>query len=511
MKLSNLFKREDNHMEKKIISGYPLIINYLGIFAILVGIINMIPLVLIAFRTSEIANAHLFLIPGIASMLIGFIIVLLFKGREKGKLERHQDAILVVSIWIMAILISSIPFLLTGNYTFTQSVFEATSGYSTTGLTVTDVESAPDSLLLFRSLLQFFGGIGLVLVLTSAVSDKFGMRLYSAEGHSDKLMPNLIRSARMILSIYIGYIIIGSIFYIIFGMEPFDAINHSISAVATGGFSTKALSIGHYNSLAIEITTIVLMILGGTNFFVHLMLLRGKLKNVIAHVEIKLLGIMILITLPLFTINLLSVYNGDLGQSLRVGIFQFFSAVTGTGYQTVDTFVGPNVPVLFFFGLIIFMVLGAGMGSTAGGMKQYRVALAFKSLYWNMKEQLSHKKTTRTHFINKIGTRTIVEKEDIIQNHSFIMIYMIVLLIGTIIYTGYGHSLSLSLFEFSSALGTVGLSVGLTSISTPPLLLWTSIFGMFLGRLEFYVIFIAITKVTMDIKRGKQPFKRAEA
>jgi len=490
-----------NKMEKRVTSGYPLIINYLGIFAFLIGFINLLPLILLIFIPEELEFSHYFLIPGLTSIMVGSFIIFLFRGREKGKLERHQDAVLVVAIWLLAILISSVPFILSGTYNFTQSIFEVTSGFSTTGLTVVNVESVPKLFLLFRSLLQFFGGVGLVLVLTSAISDKFGMRLYSAEGHSDKLMPNLIKSGRTILSIYIGYIAIGSLFYVLFGMAPFDAINHSICAVATGGFSTQSGSIGAYNSVPIEITTMVLMILGGTNFFVHLMLIKGKMKNVFNHVEIKLLGILLVIFIPLMTINVLSFYDGRFFYSLRISSFQFISAITGTGYQTVPSFL--TLPSFFILAIIIPMVLGAGMGSTAGGMKQYRVALAFKSMYWNIKDQLTHKKTIRTHFINKLGAKTIVDKDDIIQNHSFLMIYLIVLILGTLVFSSYGYSIRDSLFEFASALGTVGLSVGITGYTAHPIILWTSTVGMFLGRLEFYVVFVAIAKITQDISKKK--------
>jgi len=487
--------------QKKITSGYPLIINYLGIFMVLIGIINLLPLFLLIFHPTESIYAFDFIIPGFASIILGLLIGFLFRGREKGRLERHQDAVLVVSIWILAILVSSIPFLLSGQYSFTQSIFEVTSGYSTTGLTVVDVEQSSSMILVFRSLLQFFGGVGLVLVLTSAISDKFGMRLYSAEGHSDKLVPNLIRSGRTILSIYIGYIIIGMTFYIIFGMEPFDAFNHAIAAVATGGFSTKAASIGFYNHLGIEITTMVLMLLGGTNFFVHLMLIRGKLKNVFKHVETKLLGILLLIFIPFLVLNLVQFYTDSFWTALRVSSFQFISAVTGTGYQTVHSFI--NLPSFFNLSLILVMVLGAGMGSTAGGMKQYRVALAFKSMYWNIKDQLSHKKTIRTHFINKLGTKTVVDKDDIVHNQSFLMVYIIVLLIGTFIFAAHGNSIFESLFEFASALGTVGLSVGITGYHASNSILWTAILGMFFGRLEFYVIFVAIAKISLDFSKRK--------
>jgi trk system potassium uptake protein TrkH len=191
-------------------------------------------------------------------------------------------------------------------------------------------------------------------------------------------------------------------------------------------------------------------------------------------------------------------YNGDFFYTLRVASFQFISAVTGTGFQTIETFT--IMPPTFMSVLIIVMVLGAGMGSTAGGMKQYRVALAFKSLYWNIREQFGHKKTIRTYFINKIGTRTIINKEEVIQNYSFLMTYLLALFTGTLIFTGYGFTIKDALFEFASALGTVGLSVGITNYNANPGILWTATVGMFLGRLEFYVIFIAIAKIIFSLK-----------
>ncbi len=127
--------------------------------------------------------------------------------------------------------------------------------------------------------MQFFGGVGFVLVLTSAISDKLGMRLYQAEGHSDRLVPNLLKSGQIIMRIYVFYILLGIVFYVLFGMPLFDAINHSISAVVTGGFSTKSASIGFYQSLEIEIITIILMILGGTNFLFIYCYLEKNLKT----------------------------------------------------------------------------------------------------------------------------------------------------------------------------------------------------------------------------------------
>ena len=480
---------------KKLI-GFPLIFSYLTMFMIVIGVIMMMPLISLFFDISEWQMSLNFLIPGLILIITGLSFQKFFKKFEKSQLARHQDAVLVVATWVIAILLSTIPLLLLG-YSFTHAAFEITSGYSTTGLSVVDVTQAPKLLLLYRSFLQFFGGVGFVLVLTSAISDKLGMRLYQAEGHNDRLVPNLVKSGRIIMRIYVFYILLGIFFYVIFGMPLFDAINHSISAVATGGFSTKAASIGYYQSLEIEIITMILMILGGTNFFIHLLLFRRKFKDVFSHIELKVFGIIASVSILFGTLSVMNQMNLAFGESLRISSFQLISAITGTGYQNIDGFIA--LPSVLFFLIILTMILGAGTGSTAGGIKQYRIGLMAKAQYWQIKDMLSHKKTVRTKFINRLGKKMVIEQEDITQNYMFITTYIVVLLLGSFMIMLHGHSFENSLFEFASTIGTVGLSVGILNASAPNVLLWTGTFGMFLGRLEFYVIFIAISKVVLDI------------
>lgn len=480
---------------KKLI-GFPLIFSYLTMFMIVIGVIMMMPLISLFFDISEWQMSLNFLIPGLFLIITGLSFQKFFKKFEKSQLARHQDAVLVVATWVIAILLSTIPLLLLG-YSFTHAAFEITSGYSTTGLSVVDVTQAPKLLLLYRSFLQFFGGVGFVLVLTSAISDKLGMRLYQAEGHNDRLVPNLVKSGRIIMRIYVFYILLGIFFYVVFGMPLFDAINHSISAVATGGFSTKAASIGYYQSLEIEIITMILMILGGTNFFIHLLLFRRKFKDVFSHIELKVFGIIAFVSILFGTLSVMNQMNLAFGESLRISSFQLISAITGTGYQNIDGFIA--LPSVLFFLIILTMILGAGTGSTAGGIKQYRIGLMAKAQYWQIKDMLSHKKTVRTKFINRLGKKMVIEQEDITQNYMFITTYIVVLLLGSFMIMLHGHSFENSLFEFASTIGTVGLSVGILNASAPNVLLWTGTFGMFLGRLEFYVIFIAISKVVLDI------------
>lgn len=488
-------------MNHKTLKGYPLILSYLGMFSILIGAIILTPLLVIVFYHEEVDQIKYFLPVAIVLIFFGLLSRLIFRGYEKERLERHQDAILVVLLWIFAIFASAVPFILTGTYNLSQAVFETSSGYSTTGLTVVDVTQASKVFLFYRSILQLVGGAGLVLVLTAAISDKFGMRMYNAEGHGDKLVPNLIKSGRFIILIYLGYVTLGSILYIIFGMHPFDAINHSICAVATGGFSTKPENIGFYNSGAIEIVTIFLMFAGGTNFFVHLLIITGKWKNALKHIETKSFYIITVLAVIISSVSLIHYFNGNFFQALRIGAFHFISAVTGTGYQIIPSFT--ELPSFFFGLLIIGMILGAGVGSTCGGIKQYRVGLGIKSIYWSFSNKIAHKNVIKKHFINKLGNKMIVTDEDISNNYSFILVYLIFLMIGTLIFSLVSKaSMQNSLFEFASVLGTVGLSVGITGYHAHPIILWTSAAGMFLGRLEFYVFFIAIAKIIMDTKYG---------
>ncbi|MGA0351878.1 MAG: TrkH family potassium uptake protein [Acholeplasmataceae bacterium] len=486
----------------KSLDGYQLIAYYLTQFMFVVGVVLMVPAISLLFYPSEyIIFLKYFFPPAAILMLVGVFTYYYFKSYEKNKLARHQDAVLVVLIWIMSLILSGIPFLFMG-YSFTHAIFETTSGYSTTGLTIVDVTTAPKILLMFRSFMQFFGGVGFVLVLTSVISNQIGMRLYQAEGHNDQLVPNLLKSAKYIMRIYILYIVIGIIFYVIFGMPLYDAINHSISAVATGGFSVKAASIAAYQSVAIEVTTIVLMILGGTNFFVHyILLIKREFKSVFAHIELKVFAVIASTTIVFSLLSLMSYLDLGFGEALRQSSFQLISAITGTGYQTIPSFKG--LPSTMFFFIILTMILGAGMGSTAGGIKQYRIGLMAKSQYWQIQEMLSHKKTIRARMINRVGKKFNVEKEDMLQNYMFITTYIIVLLLGTVIIMAYNHSFEDALFEFASALGTVGLSVGIMNSSSPALILWTGTFGMFLGRLEFYVVFIATSKLILDVFKKK--------
>ncbi|HAQ56488.1 MAG TPA: potassium transporter [Acholeplasmatales bacterium] len=478
--------------ERKEVTGWRLILGYLGVTVEVVGAFCFVPLITLFFYPDEIGYAKDFIIPGALALTAGYMLSLFIKGNPVKRLEKHQDALLIVLAWIIMIVICAMPYLMSGDYNFIQSLFEATSGFTTTGLSVVDVASAPHIILLYRSLTLFIGGVGLVLVITSVLSDRYGMRLYSAEGHSDKLLPNLVKSARLILLIYLLYIVIGVIAYVIFGMPVFDAFNHSIAAVSTGGFSTEVDSIGAYHSLAIEIVTMALMLLGATNFFVHLQLLKGRIANVLRHGEMILLLALIALGLPVFVATLIIDSGYGFGEALRIGSFQLISAITTTGFQTVASF--RTLSGIFNGFVIVLMLIGAGIGSTGGGIKQQRVLISLKSIVRNIRANIANHRKLTTIFLNKAGTKSVLEEHEKNDAVSFVLLYLIIFIVGSLIFTAYGYPLGDAMFEFASSLGTVGLSVGITGFSAPNGILLTSIFGMFVGRLEIMVILYAFAR-----------------
>lgn len=486
--------------DKEKHSSTRLIMGYLGYTIFFVGLFCLIPLFVIPFYPDEIVYAPYFILPSTISIIIGYFLSRLAKDIKGRQLQGHQDAVLVLLVWITTITICSVPFFLSGKYNIMQSMFESTSGFTTTGLSIVDVQFAPHIILLYRSMMQFLGGVGLVLVVTSVLSDRYGFRLYNAEGHNDRLMPNLIKSSRLILMIYVFYIVLGIIFYVILGMPLFDAINHSIAAVSTGGFSTKVDSIGYYNNVGIEIVTICLMLLGSTNFFIHLHLLKGRIGNVFRHGETKLFIFLTIMILPIIIFALIQ-SGYSFGSALRVGSFQYITAITTTGFQTVATFQGMDGIFLIF--MILLMLIGAGVGSTGGGIKQHRVLLIIKTIYWNLRDNLGSPRRITPRLMNRAGIQYVVTQKEQSDAISFVLLYMLIFLMGTLVFVSYGYSLVDSMFEFASSLGTVGLSIGIISYNAPSLILLTSILGMIFGRMEIYVILYAIiNSVTNLSKKG---------
>ena len=478
---------------------YKIVLGYVGVLTMIIGLITLIPLLILLAFPEEIKYATNFMITSIIAIVVGYILKGDIDINQKYKLSLSQDAVIVVFTWLIACLFSSIPWILSGQLNFTQAYFESVSGWTTTGLSVIDIPLTPNIYLFHRSITLFFGGVGLVLVMVSALSATFGLRLYNSEGHSDRLLPNLLKSSRLIMSIYAGYILAGTLLYIFFGMNWFHAINNSIASVSTGGFGMTNNSIGEYNSIAIELITIILMILGSTNFAANMLLLKKEsIKDFFKQSEWKFSWFLLGISIPLIAFSSLKLLFESTSEVLRIAIFQTVSALTTTGFSTVSFNNWGSFPMLI---LIILMIVGGGTNSTAGGMKQYRVYLMLKNFLWELRKKFKSNHLVNEDYYIKPDGKTFIQSIHITEAANYAYIYIITLFIGTLVLCFHGYSLQDSLFEFASALGTVGLSIGITTATAPPVVLWTEIIGMLFGRLEIYVFFIVAIKIYLDIKK----------
>ncbi|MGD1899656.1 MAG: TrkH family potassium uptake protein [Phormidesmis sp.] len=477
---------------------YQAFFGYAGLIFMIAGLAILSPLLALLAYPEEANLAWGFLLPGLGLSIIGG---LLWKGlapKEGVTLSLQEGSVIVVMAWLAAVLFGTVPFLLIGGLNFTQAMFESTSGWTTTGLSVVDVTQTSQLILLYRSIMELFGGAGLAIITLSAIAGPIGASLSSAEGRSEQIAPNVQRSAKLVLIIYSGLCAVGTVALRLSGVGWFDAINHSFAALSTGGFSTRTDSIGYWDSPYVEAVTIVLMLFGGLNFVTIYLLLTGEIKSVIRNGQVRLQAVLIPITAVIifFSTAVLGLYP-TMGKTVRVALFESITALTTTGFSTVGYGDWNSLPWLM---MIVLMLIGGGAGSTAGGIKQLRVYILYRTLLAEAKRMIMPRGAIQETEIWQGDQRRFLPAADIRPVALFVFLYLIAFFIGTAIMAGHGYPLQECLFEYASTLGTVGLSIGITGADAPVGVLWTQIVGMFLGRLEFFTVFVGVSCFLRDMR-----------
>jgi trk system potassium uptake protein TrkH len=547
---------------KKEATGFRLIFGYLGIFLMFEGFATILPLAIIGIYQSEWMVYWDFLIPGLIGIVLGALLFfVLIAGRPKGHFARNDDALLLILLWLCAIVLGALPFYFTRfpylnqgmeslnlDMSFSESFFEAMSGYSATGLTVLPTSCFLDAselgltpypashvFLFHRALMQFIGGVGLVLIVAGALSDRYNLKLYFAEGHNDKLMPNLGRSAKLIFGIYFGYILIGTLSLWLAGMPAFDAFVHATAALATGGFSTRSTSLLYFqgvngrmlentvlpvNSIAIEIICIVLMLLGATNFVLHTFLLTGKWKQFFKDIEIRFAIITILIFTLATTVSSLYLYQSgpiDFWTSLRYNVFNVVTSITTTGFTNYPSLV--HLGEVAVFSGILLMCIGGGVGSTAGAIKQYRIALLLQDFKYSIRHHFATIREVNPNPVYRLGELKEEDPGASDEAHNYALLYIVFFLVGAMAMMFMpGIGFVESSYEFMSALSGTGIDIiGYSTYkvnfpSTYSLLLWILSFAMFVGRLEILPLYYAMRRLThrlrhFEIKKLKKEAK----
>lgn len=417
---------------------------------------------------------------------------------DQGVLRARDGYFAVTATWLLAAACGAVPFLLSGTLTSPiDAFFESMSGFTTTGATLLEkIEREPDAVLLWRSLMQWLGGVGIV-VLVVAIAPATGLatqRVFYAETSgvtAERLTPRIADTAKIIWTIYGTLTAAGVVAYWIAGMGAFDAVNHSLTTLASGGFSTRTASIAAFDSLAIELVAIVFMLLAGVNFAFYWLVLRrrDRLWPQAAEVRAYLL-IVAGASAVIASVLIASEEAGGSGTAVRNAVFHVVSLVTSTGYTTADF---DEWHDLARTGLFVLMFVGGCAGSTSGGMKVIRVMLLARAAGQEVQRQL------RPTAVQVLRVRGRTFSEDVRRGVlGFFYIYVAVFLAGTLAMAGFGLDVVSAAGSVAATLNVIGPGFGAVGAAenygaVPDGGLWLLSALMLIGRLEVFTVLVLLT------------------
>ena len=471
-------------------SNYKTVFFTLGILQIILGISMLIP-ILTQIIYSELDSS--FIGAAIISIIFGVLFFLSNLNHDK-KLNLQQAFLLTALSWLTIAIFGSLPFIFSNlELSITDSFFESMSGITTTGSTIiSNLQEAPKSILLWRAMLQWLGGIGIIVMAITLmpIMNVGGMQLFkiSSNDSSEKLLPKSKEVALRLIYVYLTLTTFCALTYRIFGMSIFDSITHSMTTIATGGFSNYNESIGHFNSLSIEISSMIFIILGSLPFIAYIKFLNGDKKIFFLDAQIKSFIKIIIFSVILLSLYMLFYTSNFSFINLRPIFFNVISILTGTGYVTGEFDVWGSFPLVFF---LMLMFIGGCAGSTTCGIKIFRIQI----LYVFVVNQLKKIIYPKGIFLIKYDKNTIDDKfmASII---SFIFLYLVIFFLLTALLTLSGLDFVTSISGAATSISNVGPGLGSTIgpsgnfANLPEFSKWILSFGMILGRLELFAILV---------------------
>ena len=447
------------------------------------------------------ADSGVFLLSTIITLLAG-VIGLLVGRHAESRMGEREGYVIVAMVWVVFSAFGLMPYYLSGQVpSLTDAWFESMSGFTTTGATIIpDLEVITHGLLFWRSLTQWIGGMG-IIVLSIAILPIFGlngMQLYAAEVTGltyEKLSPRIADTAKMMWSIYLLLTITEVLALWLCGMNVFDAVCHSFSTIATGGFSTHNNSLEYYDSAAIHYTVTLFMFISGINFVLLIYLLRGKARNLLQDEEVRWYSVAVALFAVALTVGLYIARPGwsgvEMERAFRDSLFTVISSMTSTGYTISDYMYWPVVAwVVIFF----LMLTGACAGSTAGGIKWVRLAIIMKNGVAEFQRRI-HPNAIIPVKLNEKA----VPQQTINNIMAFLIFYVFIIVITVVIFCASGVNFDESIGAAVSAIGNVGISIGQfgpagTYAEFPMVAKWVMSFVMLIGRLEIFTVLLLFTK-----------------
>ncbi|MDC3087825.1 TrkH family potassium uptake protein [Candidatus Pelagibacter sp.] len=469
-------------------SNYKTVFFTLGILQIILGIFMLIPII-VQFFYKEIDSS--FFGASIVTIIFGTLFFLSNLDHEK-KLNLQQAFLLTSLSWLSIAIFGSLPFIFSSiEFSFTNAFFESMSGITTTGSTIiSNLENMPRGILFWRAILQWLGGIGIIVMAITLmpIMNVGGMQLFKISNNdsSEKILPKSKEIALRLIYIYSGLTFLCALSYKILGMNTFDCVTHSMTTIATGGFSNYNESIGFFNSIYIEISAMIFIILGSLPFIVYIKFLGGNKKIFFSDIQIKTF-----LKIIFFSIVILSIYltiNNSSKFDLRSIFFNVISILTGTGYVNAQFDNWGGFPLTLF---LVLMFIGGCAGSTTCGIKIFRIQILY-SFVVNQLRKIIYPKGV---FVLKYDQGPI-DNKFISSIISFIFMYFVIFFLITALLSVTGLDFITSISGAATSISNVG--PGLGSIigpngnfsSLPDVSKWILTLGMILGRLELFAILV---------------------
>jgi len=478
-------------MPKSLIN-IKVVTNIVGSLIIICGALMSLSILISLYYKSDDLSA--LILSSAITLLAGLGLKFSTRHHKNDEVKKREGYLIVGLGWLAMTIVGTLPYVLSGAIPdYTNAYFETISGLTTTGSSIlNDIESLPKGVLFWRSMTQWIGGMG-IIVLTIAILPLLGvggMELFASEAPGptkDKIHPRIKETAKRLWFIYFSLTIVECVLLMFAGMNFFDAINHSLTTMSTGGFSTKQESIGFFNSPAIHYIIIFFMFLAGTNFTLLYFGFKFKFKKFWENDEFKWY-VAAVITLCLVITPV--IYNNNFEESFRSVLFQVVSIITTTGYATTDfTTWGSFITFIFF--LLLFT--GASAGSTSGGMKIVRIVLLMKNGFLEFKRRLHPNAIVPVNL-----NRQVVSSKIIYNLLAFVFFYLFMFVLGSIIMTFLGVDFDEAISAVATSIGNVGPGIGKLGPSgnfynLPDTAKWVLAFLMLLGRLELFTIAILFT------------------
>ena len=435
----------------------------------------------------------------VLSFILGIVLWLVtYKSKERQNIKKRDGYIIVTFSWFIMALSGAIPYMITGSIpNFTDAFFESISGFTTTGASVIDnIESLPESILFWRSLTQWVGGLGFIVLVVSILPflGIGGMQLFLAEApgiSAEKLKPRIQDTTKRLWFLYILLTGAQTVLLMFGDMSFFDSINHSFATMSTGGFSTKQASVAHFNSSYIQYVITFFMFLGGTSFVLIYLTFKGHFRKLFQDEEFRAyLSITLIAT---FVVTTVLMYRSEMSLSIafRESIFQVVSILTTTGFASSDfTTWGGSVSLIFF----ILMFIGASAGSTSGGIKIVRHLIIAKNSLSEFRRQLHPSAIIPVRINGKTLSHELTR-----SIMAFVIIYLTIFGITSVTLTLMGMDPVTAMGSVATSLGNIGPGLNATGPShsfshIPDAAKWILSMTMVIGRLELFTVLILFTR-----------------